>query len=508
MVFTEISFAIFMVLVFALYWALRGCLRIQNSLLLAVSYLFYAWWDWRFLGLIVFTSCFTYYTARLTSATGAKRWMILNVVLNLAILCVLKYFNFFGENLARLFQLFGFGLDWVTLDILLPVGVSFYTFQALGYSIDVWKRRIPPCHSLLDFCTYIAFFPQLVAGPIESASALLPQISSARKWDYAYAVSGMRMVLWGLFKKLCIADVIGQLVDNTYHSLESGTCGMGSILGWCFVAIGFTLQIYCDFSAYSEIARGVARLLGIELMKNFATPYFSRNPNEFWRRWHISLMNWFRDYVYIPLGGNRLGTRRTALNIMTVFLLSGLWHGASWNFVLWGLYWGLVSIAWRRVGQSNHHDCASMSQLGFIGINMLFVVMGWVIFRCTKLSIIEEALPKALLPSATLILFVLVFYWLMSLMRPTWRYACYAMATPALACALVMSPYYGFLILRLYPFIFAAIMLAVEWQARKNDYALEHMSTKPVVRMSVYSALILAICISESSGNTFIYFQF
>lgn len=309
MQFTEITFAVFLTVVFALYWLLlRKWVKAQNMLLLCASYLFYGWWDWRFLALIMLTTLTTFVTA-LWARSRYGRWLTAaNIVINLGILVVFKYLNFFSENLQRLFALAGWNLDWFTLDVLLPVGISFYTFQAIAYSVDVYRRRVEACDSVVAFATFIAYFPQLVAGPIERASQLLPQIISPRRWDEAMAVSGLRMILFGVMKKVCIADMLALYADRLY----SGS--LGSPLATLAAGIVFTLEIYCDFSAYSEIARGVSRLLGIELMANFRFPYFSRNILEFWRRWHISLMWWFRDYVYIPLGGNRRGATRTAVN--------------------------------------------------------------------------------------------------------------------------------------------------------------------------------------------------
>ena len=337
MQFTDIIFAPFLIIVFVMYWlVLRRYTGLQNVLLLAVSYLFYGWWDWRFLGLIILTSATTWVSALFINRKWGRYLITLNIILNLGILVLFKYFNFFSENLSRLFALFGMSLDWFTLDVLLPVGISFYTFQAIGYSCDVYKGRIEPCRDIISFFTFIAYFPQLVAGPIERASRLLPQISNPRTWNPAYATTGMRMIMFGLLKKLCIADILAIYVDRIFSQPELSAAMV--LVG----GIAFSIEIYCDFSAYSEIARGVSRLLGIELMANFRFPYFSRNVLDFWRRWHISLMQWFRDYLYIPLGGNRKGEMRTIINSFIVFSLSGLWHGAAWNFIVWGLYWALV----------------------------------------------------------------------------------------------------------------------------------------------------------------------
>lgn len=343
MQFTEIGFAIFFVAVFALYWfVLRRRTAAQNVLLLAASYLFYGWWDWRFLGLIMLTTATTYGSAFLARKPYGKAAVTANIALNLGILALFKYLGFFTENLQRLIAAFGWNIGWFTVDVLLPVGISFYTFQAIAYSVDVYKGRVEACRDPLAFATFIAYFPQLVAGPIERASSLLPQIERPRRWDYAQAVDGCRMVLFGIMKKVCVADMLAIYVDRLYADISSpAVCVAAGLL--------FTMEIYFDFSAYSEIARGTSRMLGIELMANFRFPYFSRNVAEFWQRWHISLMNWFRDYLYIPLGGNRKGRRRTILNTMTIFALSGLWHGAAWNFIVWGIYWGVVYVVAKQV---------------------------------------------------------------------------------------------------------------------------------------------------------------
>lgn len=285
MQFTEIAFAVFLTVVFVLYrLVLRRWVRAQNMLLLAASYLFYGWWDWRFLGLIMLTTATTFVSARLANGRCGRLVTASNIALNLGILVVFKYLNFFSYNLQRLFSLVGWNLDWFTVDVLLPVGISFYTFQAIAYSVDVYKRRVKACADPLAFATFIAYFPQLVAGPIERASQLLPQIEAPRRWDAAYATSGLRMILFGVMKKVCIADMLAIYADRLYEgNLLNPVMALAA-------GVVFTLEIYCDFSAYSEIARGVSRLLGIELMANFRFPYFSRNIIEFWRRWHISLM--------------------------------------------------------------------------------------------------------------------------------------------------------------------------------------------------------------------------
>ena len=342
MLFNSFEFLIFLPAVFLLYWFVFKPLKWQNLFVVAASYLFYGWWDWRFLILIAITTFCSYASGLLIQKYAGRRTRrrivcATNILLNLIILGIFKYLNFFGENFALLLDALGFKCDWVTLDILLPVGISFYTFQALSYTIDVYRGNIQPTRNIVAFFAFISFFPQLVAGPIERATNLLPQFLVPRKFDYAKAVDGMRQILWGLFKKMVVADncsVAVNMIFDQYQSLDGFTLFIGGLL--------FTFQIYGDFSGYSDIAIGTARLFGINLMRNFNYPYFSRNIAEFWRRWHISLTTWFRDYVYFPLGGSRRGKWKTIRNTFIIFLVSGMWHGANWTFICWGAYNALL----------------------------------------------------------------------------------------------------------------------------------------------------------------------
>ena len=335
MVFNSIQFAIFLPIIFAIYWWLRNNLKLQNLFVVIASYVFYGWWDWRFLILIAFTSFCSWGSGLLiarTSENGAeypprgqnaifasKFWLIANIVLNLGILATFKYYDFFVSEFGHIL---GISTDSLLLRIILPVGISFYTFQALSYSIDAYRGKIEPTRDPIAFFAYVAFFPQLVAGPIERATNLLPQFQKARTFDYAEAVEGCRRILWGLFKKMVIADNCAVYVDSVWKDYASQS---GSTL--VLAAILFAFQIYGDFSGYSDIAIGTAKLFGINLRDNFLTPYFSRNVAEFWKRWHISLNTWFVDYVYIPMGGSREGRWKTIRNTFVIFLLSGLWHG-------------------------------------------------------------------------------------------------------------------------------------------------------------------------------------
>ena len=336
MLFNSIEFAIFLPIVFLLYWfVFQRNLKLQNFFLLVVSYIFYGWWDWRFLSLIVFSSFVDYFVGvglkKEENQSKRKLLLLTSILVNLGFLGFFKYYNFFADNFVEAFTLFGKQLNTYSLNIVLPVGISFYTFQTLSYSIDVYKRKLEPTEDVISFFAFVSFFPQLVAGPIERATNLLPQFYKKRKFDYSQAVDGMRQILWGLFKKIVIADNAAKVVNDVFSNYQDLNGSMLLIGG-----IFFAFQIYGDFSGYSDIAIGTARLFGFNLMKNFAFPYFSRDIAEFWRRWHISLSTWFRDYLYIPLGGSRGGTWMKVRNTFAIFIVSGFWHGANWTFIIWG----------------------------------------------------------------------------------------------------------------------------------------------------------------------------
>ena len=393
MLFNSLEFMIFLPIVFLLYWFVFRPRQLQNLFLVIASYIFYGWWDWRFLFLIALTSFCSFASGLLLHKYENRQIQKIisatNIILNLMILATFKYYNFFTDNLEALFRSFGYQLDWVTLDIILPVGISFYTFQALSYTIDVYQKKILPTDDIVEFFAYISFFPQLVAGPIERATNLLPQFQKDRHFEYAKAVDGSRQMLWGFFKKLVIADNCGDTVNMMW-----GTYSDLSGINLLALGILFTFQIYCDFSGYSDIAIGCARLFGINLMQNFNVPYLSRSIPEFWRRWHMSLMSWFRDYVYIPLGGSRCAKWKIYRNILIVFGVSGLWHGANWTFVVWGLYNALLIIMWRVIGINNtnkgivaqNSHLPSLKEVCQVLITFFFVIIGWIIFRSENLS--------------------------------------------------------------------------------------------------------------------------
>ncbi|MDR0745689.1 MAG: MBOAT family protein, partial [Mediterranea sp.] len=389
MLFNSIEFCLFLPIVFLLYWFVFKPLKWQNLFVVAASYVFYGWWDWRFLILIAITTFCSFASGLLLEKFERQRtkqkWISAsNIILNLLILCIFKYYNFFGENLAALFNRFGIQLDWVTIDILLPVGISFYTFQALSYTIDVYQHKIKPTHEPVAFFAFISFFPQLVAGPIERATNLLPQFLVPRTFCYEKAVDGMRQILWGLFKKMVIADncaAAANLIFDEYRFLD----GFNLFLG----AIFFTFQIYGDFSGYSDIAIGTARLFGFNLMRNFGLPYFSRDIAEFWRRWHISLTTWFRDYIYIPLGGSRCSKWKVARNTLIIFLVSGFWHGANWTFICWGAFHALLFLPLLLFGRNRKYTdvvakgnvLPNLKEACQMLTTFLLVVIGWIIFR-------------------------------------------------------------------------------------------------------------------------------
>ena len=410
MLFNSFEFLIFLPIVFLLYWfvfdyAMRGCKRQllwQNLLIVVASYVFYGWWDWRFLILIAITTVLSFLSGigieKAPTQRGKKAVMIANVVVNLGILGVYKYYDFFAREFA---EFIGIEADFLLLHLILPVGISFYTFQALSYSIDVYRKQIEPTYDIVSFTAFLSFFPQLVAGPIERATNLLPQFQRKRTFDYATAADGMRQILWGLFKKIVVADNCATYVDTVFADI-SGQSGSTLLLA----AVLFTFQIYGDFSGYSDIAIGTAKLFGIKLMRNFNVPYFSRDIAEFWRRWHISLTTWFRDYVYIPLGGSRpdipeairlkgdkaIEARYTKCiavrNTFVIFLLSGFWHGANWTFVLWGAYHALLFVPLLLMGKNRKYreDNQTWRDIPRILLTFTLVVIGWIVFRSPDMA--------------------------------------------------------------------------------------------------------------------------
>ena len=389
MLFNSIDFAIFLPIVFILYWFVTNKkLQLQNVLLVVASYIFYGWWDWRFLSLILFSTLVDYYVGinlhKTEKQKSRKQLLWISIIANIGLLVFFKYFNFFVDNFVTAFTFFGFNIPTNSLNIILPVGISFYTFQTLSYTIDIYRKKLEPTHSFIQFAAFVSFFPQLVAGPIERAKNLLPQFNVKRIFNSEFALSGFYLIIWGLFKKVVVADncafFVNQIFDGaaTYSSLELFT---GAIL--------FGFQIYGDFSGYSDIAIGIARLFGFSLMVNFSFPYFSRDIAEFWRRWHISLSTWFRDYVYIPLGGSRGSSWQRIRNVFIIFLVSGFWHGANWTFIVWGalhalLFLPLLLVKKNRVFVNNSK--MTLKQIPKVILTFLFVSLVWIFFRADTIS--------------------------------------------------------------------------------------------------------------------------
>lgn len=381
MLFNSIDFAIFLPLVFGAFWLLPNRSGWQNSTLLLASLVFYGWWDYRFLSLILFSTIVDFTIGQQIHRTNAqgKRKMLLGISLftNLGLLGFFKYFNFFQNSFIQAFTFFGHDLEGFSLTIILPVGISFYTFQTLSYTIDVYRKEMTPVGKFIDFATFVTFFPQLVAGPIERAKKIIPQLQASRVFDYQQAKSGLHLIIFGLFRKIVIADNLGIYVDRIWQYPNAITPYMVVL-----ASVFFSVQIYMDFSGYSRIARGVAQLFGIKLMVNFNYPYKSTSFSEFWSRWHISLSTWFRDYLYIPLGGNRRGPKRTLINLCLVFTISGLWHGADWSFVLWGFMHFLLLTSERFI------KLPKTKVMHFLKwVNVLFMVnLTWILFRADTIA--------------------------------------------------------------------------------------------------------------------------
>ena len=393
MLFNSIEFAIFLPVVFLLYWfVFNKNLKLQNGFVVLASYVFYGWWDWRFLFLIAFTSLCSYIAGLLIEKyrdypKQAKTYNVLNIVINLLILGVFKYYDFFATAFADAFL--GGRTEGLLLKVMLPVGISFYTFQALSYSIDVYRGKLEPTRDWVQYFAYISFFPKLIAGPIERPTNLLPQFAKPRTFDYESGADGMRQILWGLFKKMVVADNCAIYVNQVFASYQTQS---GSTL--LLAAILFAFQIYGDFSGYSDIAIGTAKLFGIRLMRNFNVPYFSRDIAEFWRRWHISLTTWFRDYVYIPMGGSRCSKIKIIRNTFVIFLLSGFWHGANWTFLAWGAYHALLFLPLILLGKNRRYRdtvaegkwLPSLKEAGQMLLTFFLVVIGWILFRADTIG--------------------------------------------------------------------------------------------------------------------------
>jgi len=485
--FSSLAFFIFLPLVWLTYWLLvkRSW---QNLLLLCASYFFYGWWDYRFCVLMLASTLVDYFLAngihRAENPVHRKRLLIASLACNLGLLGVFKYFNFFLDNLIALGDSLGWNLDTGTLNLILPVGISFYTFQTLSYTIDVYYRRMEPTRNLVDYMTFVSFFPQLVAGPIERAKNLLPQFEQRRFFHLKQMQLGVLRILWGLFKKVVIADTVAGFVNSSYNDVAAASGAELTVATFLFA-----FQIYCDFSGYSDIAIGTAQMFGIKLMRNFAYPYFSQNLREFWSRWHISLSTWFRDYVYIPLGGNRVSAGRQKLNLLITFLISGFWHGAAWPFIVWGGLHGTVVAfsnnrsrtqkkrGWKHVG--GDHLIPSLATLMRMSATFLFVCFCWIFFRGNSMAdcvTIIEKISSSLLTAE----FYLQMKELLSL------------SELRQSMALI------------------GLLVGIEWIQRDRDYPLEYSTLPQPLQWSAVTLVAWFVMeyASRVTDNPFIYFQF
>lgn len=480
MLFNSIEFALFIPIIFFLYWfVLHKSIQLQNVLLLVSSYFFYGLWDWRFLGLIIFSSLVDYFIGlsieKSENNKSRRGYLFLSLTMNIGLLMFFKYCNFFIDSFVDTFSFFGKPINISSLNIILPVGISFYTFQTLSYSIDVYKKEIKATTDIISFLSFVSFFPQLVAGPIERATNLLPQFYKKRVFSYSLAADGLRQILWGLIKKIIIADNCAPIV-NTIFTDYTDYSGSTLLLG----AILFAFQIYGDFSGYSDIAIGTARLFGFKLSQNFAFPYFSRDIAEFWRRWHISLSTWFRDYLYIPLGGSRGGKWSQVKNTFIIFLISGFWHGANWTFIFWGTLNALLFIP-LLVTNRNRNNISIVAQgkyiptlkdLTKISSTFLLVVIAWIFFRADSINHAFEYIYSMLNQSLFSIPEI-----------PGQR--------------------------RFFPFLILFIL--IEWFQREKQHGLELNEMYPkLLRWSIYflSIFIIYLFGNYSSSYEFIYFQF
>jgi len=483
MLFNSIDFIIFLPIVFILYWLLpKRKIRIQNLLLMVASYLFYGWWDWRFLSLI-FISTLVDYTVgyqlgKITHSQKRKALLWISILINLGFLGFFKYFNFFVDNFVTAFSFFGQEISGYSLQIILPVGISFYTFQTLSYTIDVYRQKIAPTTDFIAFAAFVSFFPQLVAGPIERAANLLPQFKKQRKFSYPEATEGLKQMLWGFFKKMVIADNCAQFSDIIFSGSSSYN-GSTLLLG----ALFFTFQIYGDFSGYSDIAIGTARLFGFKLMQNFAYPYFSRDIAEFWRRWHISLSTWFRDYLYIPIGGSKGHLNVVIRNTFVIFIVSGFWHGANWTFIFWGslnaLYFLPLLLAKKNRKHlnivANNSIFPTFKECTQIAFTFSLTVFAWIFFRAQSLSHAIQYIKQ---------LFSLSLF-----AKPSF---------PGIHNSLIITGLVMF-------------MLLLEWRGRRYAFPLSGvlLPSSSIVRWSLYSFLIFLIGMFALTKETpFIYFQF
>jgi alginate O-acetyltransferase complex protein AlgI len=480
MLFNSIDFVIFFVIVFFLYWfVLNKKMKFQNFMLVIASYIFYCCWDWRFGFLLAFSTLLDFYSglaiARSTSEKMKKIWLVLSVGINLGFLCFFKYYNFFIESFAELLSNVGFQANYSTLNIVLPVGISFYTFHGLSYVFDIYNNKITPTTNIVNYTLFVSFFPLLVAGPIERATHLLPQIEKPRQFEYSKAVDGLKQILWGFFKKVVIADNCAQFANLVFDNYESQS-GSTLILG----ALFFTFQIYGDFSGYTDIALGTARLMGFELLKNFNFPYFSRDIAEFWRRWHISLSTWFKDYLYIPLGGSRGGLWMKIRNTFIIFIVSGFWHGSNWTFIVWGTLNAVYFLPLLLTNNNRNNleivaidrNLPTLKDLKGILITFSLTVFAWIFFRAVSVQDAFGYISKIF--SNSLFTYPII---------------------------IEESKYIILLIIA---------FIVIEWIGRRGNYGLQLVFSKShqITRWSLYIVILLFVFFYSGEQQEFIYFQF
>jgi alginate O-acetyltransferase complex protein AlgI len=482
MLFNSIDFAVFLPIVFIGYWFVtKNNLKVQNLLIVIASYVFYGWWDWRFLSLILFSTLVDYTVGQKlkNEAKPIKRKMLLwtSILINLGFLGFFKYYNFFLDNFITAFSFFGSEFEANSLKIILPVGISFYTFQTLSYTIDVYRRKLEPTNNFIAFAAFVSFFPQLVAGPIERATNLLPQFFEKRIFDYSKAVDGLRQILWGLFKKVVIADNCAEfanLIFNNSADYSGSTLALGALF--------FTFQIYGDFSGYSDIAIGTARLFGFNLMRNFSFPYFSRDIAEFWRRWHISLSTWFRDYLYIPLGGSRGGTFIKVRNTFIIFTVSGFWHGANWTFIVWGALNALyfLPLLLTNSNRSNLETVSkgkylpSVKEMLLMLLTFMLTVFAWIFFRAENLD------------------------------------HAFSYISEILSSSVFEIPKFAGMRKALVIIILVVLFMLIEWVGREWQFAIQNLGLywKRPLRYAMYYTIIFSIFWFGGKEQQFIYFQF
>ncbi|WP_282038820.1 MBOAT family O-acyltransferase [Saccharicrinis aurantiacus] len=484
MLFISLDFAIFLPLVFLLYWFLNSNLKFQNLLIVVASYVFYGWWDWHFLSLIFFSTIVDYIVgirmSHVEKTSSRKYLLYVSIFVNIGFLAFFKYYNFFLDSFIASFSVFGLNINASSLKIVLPVGISFYTFQTLSYTIDVYKRKLKPTTNFIAFAAFVSYFPQLVAGPIERATHLLPQFYSKRIFDYKKAVDGTRQILWGLFKKIVIADNCADLANIVFNNSDD-VYGSSLLLG----AIFFAFQIYGDFSGYSDISIGTSRLFGFNLMQNFAFPYFSRDIAEFWRRWHISLSTWFRDYVYIPLGGSRVNRNLAIRNTVIIFLVSGFWHGANWTFLFWGMLNAIYFIPLLLSGRNRNNlgvvadgkTLPNLKELFQMFITFGLTVFAWIFFRAENLT-------------QSLDIITTIFS------KSIFQFNGFDFSGTS------VTPKKMILLLFLF--------VLIEWNARTHKHALEYFGSKwpKVMRYALYYLIIFSLVWFGGEKQQFIYFQF